>query len=73
VGGDDEFPLASLFTKRDISLLGVSNLFFSIAFGKSAFFHDFGNYTAAIWAAGTKTILVKKNRGAVVVDAVVLA
>jgi hypothetical protein len=43
MGGDDEFPLASLFTKRDISLLGVSNSFFSIAFEKSAFFHDFGN------------------------------
>ena len=75
MGGGDEFPLASLFTKRDISLLGVSNLFLSIAFEKSAFFHDFGNYTAAIWAAGTKNILVKKkkNREAVVMDAVVLA
>ena len=74
MGGDDEFPLASPLTKRNISLLGVSNLFFSIAFEKSAFFHDFGNYTAAIWAAGTKKILVKKkNREAVVVDAVVLA
>ena len=75
MGGGDEFPLASLFTKRDISLLGVSNLFFAIAFEKSAFFHDFGNYTAAIWAAGTKKILVKKKkkREAVVMDAVVLA
>ena len=62
MGGDDEFPLASLFTKRDISLLGVSNLFFSFAFEKSAFFHDFGNYTAATWTAGTKKILVKKKR-----------
>ena len=75
MGGDDEFPLASLFTKRDISLLGVSNSFFSIAFEKSAFFHDFGNYTAATWTAGTKKNFVKKkeNREAVVMDAVVLA
>jgi len=28
MGGDDEFPLASLFTKRGVALLGVSNLFF---------------------------------------------
>jgi len=40
MGGDDEFLIASLFNKRDISLLGVSNFFFSITFEKSAFFGD---------------------------------
>ena len=76
MGGDDEFPLASLFTKRDISLLGVSNLFFSIAFEKSAFFWRSRlrlQSESAQELQDKRGVFVVKWREAVVMGAVFLA